>query len=334
MQRLATLLALLLPCSAVAESNTVAVYVVAHEDDWQLFFNPSPYDDVTRPLQKVVFVHVTAGDAGQGNGLLASAREGGALQAIAFMADVVTPPGRWLAGATTINGHPIARFEYKNTVAYFLRVIDGRADGVGFPGTGHVSLERLRTGKIAQLAAVDASTTYLGWNDLVDTIEELVRFELQSTGATALRFGFPDSSAAKNPRDHSDHVSVGAAMDVVASRMPCATVARFVGHGTARLRENLSVDATAKQAAVYGVTASTTQSAGCDLCRSPWQHHRRWLGRSYFRVTRGDRSQCFDARCRSCANGRTCIDDQCACASRRTCPPGQTWDDLTCSCAN
>src|SRR5262249_37628974 len=173
MRRLATLLALLVPCAAAAQPRAVSVYVVAHEDDWQLFFNPRAYDDVMRPMEKVVFIHVTAGDNGQGHGSYASAREGGALNAIAFMADAMTPPGSWLAGTTEIRGHPIARFQYKNTVAYFMRLIDGRGDGVGFPGTGHASLERLRTGKINQLAAVDTSTTYLGWNDLVDTLEEL-----------------------------------------------------------------------------------------------------------------------------------------------------------------
>jgi len=46
--------------------NTVAFYFSAHEDDWQLFMNPNAYHDVQRASTKVVFVYLTAGDAGAG----------------------------------------------------------------------------------------------------------------------------------------------------------------------------------------------------------------------------------------------------------------------------
>ena len=36
----------------------------AHEDDWQLFMNPSAFEDVVSGAAKTVFVHLTAGDAG------------------------------------------------------------------------------------------------------------------------------------------------------------------------------------------------------------------------------------------------------------------------------
>ena len=62
------------------------------EDDWQLFMNPSAFEDVTGGAAKTVFVHVTAGDDGLGVGSGGRkrpyylARENGALDAIRFMA--------------------------------------------------------------------------------------------------------------------------------------------------------------------------------------------------------------------------------------------------------
>ena len=46
----------------------VSFYFAAHEDDWQLFMNPSAFQDVADPKTKTVFIHVTAGDAGEGMG--------------------------------------------------------------------------------------------------------------------------------------------------------------------------------------------------------------------------------------------------------------------------
>ena len=46
--------------------NKVSFYFAAHEDDWQLFMNPSAFQDVIGGAAKTVFVHLTAGDAGLG----------------------------------------------------------------------------------------------------------------------------------------------------------------------------------------------------------------------------------------------------------------------------
>jgi hypothetical protein len=49
--------------------DKVSFYFAAHEDDWQLFINPSAFQDVIKGATKTVFVHLTAGDAGLGTGL-------------------------------------------------------------------------------------------------------------------------------------------------------------------------------------------------------------------------------------------------------------------------
>ena len=96
------LVALLLSPTAWAadsgHSDKVSFYFAAHEDDWQLFMNPSAFEDVTGGAAKTVFVHVTAGDDGLGVGSGGRkrpyylARENGALDAIRFMADADKTP--------------------------------------------------------------------------------------------------------------------------------------------------------------------------------------------------------------------------------------------------
>ena len=158
-----------------ARPDKVSFYFAAHEDDWQLFMNPSAFEDVIKDAAKTVFVHVTAGDAGLGMGLNGRkfpyyrARENGAEAAMRFMADADSIPGEESAGYLTFNGHRIYRTTYRNTVGYFLRVPDGNPLGSGYFDTGFQSLKRLSTAANDELAAIDGSTVYHGWDDLVAT---------------------------------------------------------------------------------------------------------------------------------------------------------------------
>src|SRR5215831_4221677 len=83
--------------------DKVSFYFAAHEDDWQLFMNPSAFQDVINGAAKTVFVHLTAGDAGLGAGLggrrhpFYLARENGAEAAIRFMADADGAPAERVA---------------------------------------------------------------------------------------------------------------------------------------------------------------------------------------------------------------------------------------------
>src|SRR6187200_2843371 len=117
---------LLLPLAAQAQDarpyEKTSFYFAAHEDDWQLFMNPSAFLDVTGSKTKTVFVHVTAGDAGSGMGSRGRkhpfylARENGAEAAIRFMADANQMPVEKVAGRHVLNGHSIYRVSYRNTV--------------------------------------------------------------------------------------------------------------------------------------------------------------------------------------------------------------------------
>src|SRR5215467_12109265 len=144
--------------------NKVSFYFAAHEDDWQLFMNPSAFQDVIGGAAKTVFVHVTAGDAGLGTGLAGRkhpfylARENGAEAAIRFMADVDTTPGERIAAPMSFNGHMIYRVSYLSTVSYFLRLPDGHWSGDGYSETGFQSLKRLANGSNHVLRPIDGST--------------------------------------------------------------------------------------------------------------------------------------------------------------------------------
>ena len=123
-----------------ARPDKVSFYFAAHQDDWQLFMNPSAFRDVIGGAAKTVFIHVTAGDAGLGTGTgqrrhpLYLARDNGAEQAVRFMADADAEPGSSTGSTMPFNGHPIYRVGYRNTVSYFLRARD--KGGVAFAPQG------------------------------------------------------------------------------------------------------------------------------------------------------------------------------------------------------
>ena len=79
-------------------AHRVSFYFAAHQDDWQLFMNPSAFRDVLSSNTKSVFLHMTAGDTGlgvQSGGRKYPyylARENGAESAIRFMADFGRSP--------------------------------------------------------------------------------------------------------------------------------------------------------------------------------------------------------------------------------------------------
>ncbi len=272
-----------------ASPNKVSFYFVAHEDDWQLFMNPSAFQDVVDGGTKTVFVHTTAGDAGLGTGNGGRkqpyylARENGAESAIRFMADSSEYPREISTSHVTFNGHLLFRTSYRNTVAYFLRSPDGHPSGSGFESTGRQSLERLATGQIATLTAVDGSTIYRGWSDFVTTVHQLMKFELGS--ASVFQLNVPELDATINPGDHSDHrMSAKAALDA-AGDLPCARRRYFVEYASAKLPENLDAPQRDMESSVVAVTSSGIMALDHSSIWRPY--YQSYLGRNYFRADDG-----------------------------------------------
>jgi hypothetical protein len=284
---------LLLPLAAQAEETRAyektSFYFAAHEDDWQLFMNPSAFQDVTGTKTKAVFVHVTAGDAGSGLGRRGRkhpfylARENGAEEAIRFMADANEMPADKVADRKTFNGHSIYRVSYRNTVSYFLRVPDGNADGLGYPETRHESLRRLAVGERDKLRAIDGSTTYRGWGDLTATLRALIDHERADAPVVQINVG--ETDPVINPGDHSDHLMTAKAALEAAKNLACARRLHFVDYASSRLPENLDAKQRDMESAVFAVTAAGIRALDHS---SAWHHYNdSYVGRNYFRVEEG-----------------------------------------------
>lgn len=277
----------------MAERNTaqcVSFYFSAHQDDWQLFMNPSAFRDVIDGNTKSVFIHMTAGDAGLGskNGgrkyPLYLAREHGAESAIRFMADSDDrQPAEQTASSMNCNGHPIHRVSYRNTVAYFLRVPDGNSAGSGYADTGYQSLKRLADGQIGTLAAIDGTTSYHGWSDLLATLRAIIDFERGH--ARSVQLNIPELDPVINPNDHSDHLMTAKAALDAAAGLTCARRLHHLGYASANLPENLGPQDRDMKCSVFAVTL-----AGVLAFDHPaaWRHYdQMFVGRDYFRVEEG-----------------------------------------------
>ncbi len=293
--------ALLAGCASVPRETrndtrpTLSVFVVAHPDDWQLFMNPAAFHAMRQPLGKVVFVHVSAGDAGKVMGGEPTpyylAREEGAMRAIRFLANAVNATAALGADskpeAVERAGHRVARHAYANSVAYFLRIHDGNIVN-GTESQEHpLSLRRLRSGASNETKAIDGTATYAGWNDFVATLQAVVTSEL-APGAT-LDLHIAELDEKRNPGDHHDHRAVAFAMEEVALRLPCARVTRHQEYATNKRRLNVTgvdymIDA--------GTWAATASGLSDNHAGSTWEPgHNSWVGRDYHR-TQEPRGSC------------------------------------------
>ncbi len=271
---------------------STSFYVVAHEDDWQLFMGLNAAIDVTAPDGKTIFVHTTAGDAGLGTGTGGTpvpfyiARENEALTTIRFLAD------RGVAGAgpnaavstITINGKNLRRVAYRNAVAYFLRLPDGNVDGgVGYPSTGNQSLLLLASGADPEISAIDGTASYFGWADLVATLRGILLYEAH--GSADVWVNVPDPDPSINPNDHPDHTYTGKAMLEAIAPLRCVNAALFAGYVSATMPINLGTSETMLQAGLWAVTTSALTDS---YQVSTWDaEHDSFLGRQYFRMLGG-----------------------------------------------
>jgi hypothetical protein len=129
-----------------------------------------------------------------------------------------------------INGHCIARYAFKNTISYFLR-INAKEFGEWFYFTGRTA----RT--------VDSSTTYKGWTDFVNTLTAIYGTELGIINDAV--FGMPDYDEAINPKDHDEHLMAGRAAAEAAASLAenldtCFPQRFYMGYNIKNLPQNLA----------------------------------------------------------------------------------------------
>ncbi|WP_162826887.1 PIG-L family deacetylase [Pseudolabrys taiwanensis] len=270
----------------------VAFYFSPHEDDWQLFMNPPAFTDVLDAACRAVFVHMTAGDAGLGLGNggrkhpFYLAREHGAEAAIRFMADAdERSPIEAQTGAVSCNGQSLQRTAYRNTATYFLRLPDGSPSGDGYETTGRQSLKRLRGGDIDGMTTIDGAAVYRDWEALCETLRALIEYERQ--GELAVDLHIPETDAALNPNDHSDHVTTALAVREAWRGQP-ARWHHHVGYASGSRPDNLGSAERDMKCAVYAVTLAGVLAFDHSVS---WRHYdQMFIGRNYSRVEHLERS--------------------------------------------
>jgi hypothetical protein len=281
------------PALARAQYTSTTFFVVAHQDDWQLFMQPNAYNDAQNPNVKVVFIYLTAGDGACGAGCIQNdgltpyyaARENGAKRAARFVG--TRPDASGGTGTTTTLTFSwlkrITRYQYNNTVSYFLRLPDGNGNGEGFAETGNRSLERLHAGFVSWVPDVTGLALYANWRDLVTTLERILLFE--ATGSSNVWINVQDPNTNLNTDDHSDHTHAGLAMIEAVAGHPCVNQAKFLDYATGARPANLTAVELRNEAAVWGATVSGLIDAGASNTYN--SAHNAWIGKNYYNVVGG-----------------------------------------------
>jgi hypothetical protein len=205
--------------------QSLSIYITAHPDDWQLFMMPNAVNDLSNPSTRVVWIQLTAGDAGMPSPYWL-AREQGAISSIRYVlaqADggYFIPPNE-SEGTLAFNGHPIRFWSSKNAAGYYLRLPDGNLDGSGYQVTGYQSLERLRENCISEINSIDGTAKYT-LPDLVATLNAIVAHETAQANLTpTLNYQNPDTKL--NTGDHSDHTNTGLIVQQMPLWHPAASI--------------------------------------------------------------------------------------------------------------
>ena len=227
---------------AVAAGNCASgatMNIVAHQDDDILFQSPNLLHEV-QAGRCVRSVYVTAGDANQDQWYWME-RENGPQAAYAKMAGVANA---WTTADAGIPGHPIPVLTLTgapNISLVFMRLPDGNVDGTGFDNNGDESLQKLYTGTIGTIHAIDGSSAYTKAG-LISTLLAL----MNSYGPNSINT--QDYVGAYNDGDHSDHHTVAYLVQQAQSQYAVPHgFAGYQGYGITSRPSNVSkADTTAK----------------------------------------------------------------------------------------
>jgi hypothetical protein len=248
-------------------------YIVAHEDDWQIFMSDRTYTSF-QSAASMLFIYATAGDAGNGPTYW-QARERGALASMDTMSGA---SGSWTCVTRAIRAHPIWRCAKFNVVSYFMRMPDGNnTDGTGY---GYGSLSTLRD-RGTPTSALDGSTTYTSWSDFYSTLGAIVDLEFDNQSSPYVQVNTQEFDRTLDPSDHADHNATGDA-----TRGASATrswgVTWYVGYDTKNRPINLTTAQHSEKVPPFYACNATMAAAGypSDFNDPTYQA---WLWRTYFR---------------------------------------------------
>ena len=220
--------------------------IVAHQDDWQLFMG----DIVARQAQtgkQMVFIYLTAGDDGR-DSVYWVTRERGALESTRIAVGVAsTDSTTGQCSIATVRDHAIRKCTIANTESYFFRLPDGHRNGIGFASHSYQSLRNLRRKRITSMTAVDGSTSYNSWEDILSTAGALIG---ENSANRIVTVHTSDPSVVANPHDHFDHRMAG--LLVYDSRKKNRwNVMYYAGYALATRAANRSEDQVRQKTALF-----------------------------------------------------------------------------------
>jgi len=226
------------------QSTSGDIYVVAHQDDWQLFMG----DVVAARLEAkraATFIFLTAGDDGR-DSLYWRTRELAALQSTQIAGGARATDAENGCAPRTVRTHIVRECVAGDTRSIFMRLPDGNRDGRGFARYGNQSLRKLRRQSIGSITAVDGSATYNGWSDLISTITALT--DSHENGTATIHTS--DPSVAINPHDHFDHRMAG--LSVADARLSTTHDTRYyVGYALGTRAANRSAKEIRDKTAIF-----------------------------------------------------------------------------------
>jgi GlcNAc-PI de-N-acetylase len=235
------------PVSYVSNTaGSLDVVLVGHQDDWQLFMGDAVAGRIQTAGANVVFIYLTAGDDGRDSSYWTT-RERGALESMRVAAAGLATDTALRCSTAKALEHAIRKCVIGNTESFFFRLPDGRRDGRGFGRHSYQSLRKLRATRIPSMSAVDGSTTYNGWADLVATVTALVG---EGSMDRTVTIHTSDPSIVVNPHDHFDHRMAG--LLVADSRRNNRwNVAYYAGYALASRAANRSKNQTRQKVALF-----------------------------------------------------------------------------------
>lgn len=293
----------------VNAQTKVSFYLQAHEDDWQLFMSQNVMEDVSAPKSKIVFITLTAGDAGintRGNGFIPyfSAREKGAvfsskmavdLSRFNLMPDSIRQGKKvsisYMSGGDIVK-HDIMKYQYSipysdiEIIDYFLRLPDG------YPGGNRdVSLQKLWKGQIETLCSIDSTDCYHGRDDLTKTIRQIILNENPNSDITWINVASLDTNCHNgvqdtncNKGDHSDHLYTSIFSRAAVHDFLFIGIRQYVDYNKNSFTENVSGNALINTCTIYAMYCWGVSSNGYDM---PFDAgYRGWLARCYFNTVR------------------------------------------------
>jgi hypothetical protein len=246
------LIVLFTSMKAKSPYSSSSFYIIAHQDDWQLFMGNDAWEDMIIPEKKVVFIYLTAGDACTKTGNCAYqipyfvSREEGAKNSVYLVADHAgSPPSGFNRNGNnpvSINNHIIMKWQYKNVVKYFLRLPDGRPhtdesnrSTCGFDTKDSTYLNLFRRGILPKLTDITGTATYSSWTDLVTTIKKIIFSE----GKFPVSIHAPEFSRSVNIHTHPDHRETGLVADNLVNQLHGVDVSYYIDYHSRSFPVNL-----------------------------------------------------------------------------------------------